>query len=111
MESLGETRTAESAGARRLHWGCGHITPPGWINSDLWEQPGVDVVGDILAGLPLEDDSMDYIVSNHALPEIDLYDQEPALQAMAPAAGFAVERTARDLGGHPRAVVIRRPQA
>jgi release factor glutamine methyltransferase len=39
------------------------------------------------------------------------YDQEPALQAMAPAAGFAVERTARDLGGHPRAVVIRRPQA
>jgi predicted SAM-dependent methyltransferase len=67
---------------QRLHWGCGAVTPAGWINSDLWEQPGVDIAADVLEGLPLEDDSIDYIVSNHVLPEIDLYDQEPALQEL-----------------------------
>ena len=77
--SQAATQTAGTDGVRRLHWGCGHVTPPGWINSDLWEQPGVDIACDILAGLPLEDDSIDYIVSNHALPEIDLYEQQPAL--------------------------------
>jgi predicted SAM-dependent methyltransferase len=71
--------TGTPARVRRLHWGCGDVTPPGWINSDLWDQPGVDIACDILEGLPLEDDSVDYAVSNHALPEIELYDQEPAL--------------------------------
>ena len=67
---------------RRLHWGCGDITPAGWINSDLTELPGVDIACDILEGLPFEDDSVDYIVSNHALPEIELWDQETALREL-----------------------------
>jgi ubiquinone/menaquinone biosynthesis C-methylase UbiE len=65
--------------AKRLHWGCGTVTPAGWINSDLWEHPGVDLCADILDGLPLPDDSLDYAVSNHALQELDLYDVEVAL--------------------------------
>jgi SAM-dependent methyltransferase len=58
------------AALRRLHWGCGPITPYGWVNSDIQALPGVDLVADIRQGLPLADDSFDYIVSIHTLPEI-----------------------------------------
>lgn len=55
---------------KRLNWGCGQSGEPGWINSDLKEGPGIDISCDILEGLPLESDSIDYIVSIHALPMI-----------------------------------------
>jgi predicted SAM-dependent methyltransferase len=55
---------------RRLHWGCGSITPYGWVNSDIAAHPGVDVVADIRLGLPLPEGAFDYAVSIHALPEI-----------------------------------------
>jgi SAM-dependent methyltransferase len=64
---------------RRLHWGCGPITPYGWINSDIQPGPGVDVVADIRGGLPLPDASFDYIVSIHTLPEIPYCDLDRAL--------------------------------
>jgi ubiquinone/menaquinone biosynthesis C-methylase UbiE len=64
---------------RRLHWGCGSITPYGWVNSDIQAGPGVDVVGDIREGLPLESDSFDYLVSIHALPEIPYADLDRVL--------------------------------
>lgn len=64
---------------RRLHWGCGPITPYGWVNSDLEPWPGVDVVADIRAGLPLGDNAFDYIVSIHTLPELSYADLDPAL--------------------------------
>ena len=43
---------------------------PGWINSDIKDGPGIDLSCDIRHGLPLADDSIDYAVSIHALPEI-----------------------------------------
>ena len=52
---------------RRLHWGCDTITPVGWINSDIKQGPGIDLSCDILQGLPLADESIDYIASQHAL--------------------------------------------
>jgi len=55
---------------RRLNWGCGSSPKPGWINSDRRRCDGVDVVADIHDGLPLEDDSVEYAVSIHALQEI-----------------------------------------
>jgi SAM-dependent methyltransferase len=64
---------------RRLHWGCGPITPYGWVNSDVAPFQGVDVVADIRAGLPLADDSFDYIASIHALPELPYGDLDRAL--------------------------------
>jgi ubiquinone/menaquinone biosynthesis C-methylase UbiE len=64
---------------RRLHWGCGTLTPPGWINSDIAAGPGIDITANVLAGLPLEDDSIDYISSQHVLPELKIYDQVKAL--------------------------------
>lgn len=67
---------------RRLHWGCGPITPYGWVNSDLQAGPGIDVVADIRAGLPLPDDSFDYVVSIHALPELAYSDLDRALSEL-----------------------------
>ena len=65
---------------RRLNWGCGSSPKPGWINSDRRPCAGVDVVADILAGLPLDDDSIDYAVSVHALQEIQYADLVPVLR-------------------------------
>jgi SAM-dependent methyltransferase len=54
---------------KRLNWGCGAHVAPGWINSDVKQEAGVDLVADIRQGLPLETGSIDYAVSIHALPE------------------------------------------
>jgi predicted SAM-dependent methyltransferase len=59
---------------RRLNWGSGEHPEPGWINSDIKDGPGIDISCDIRHGLPLEDASLDYIASQHALPEIPLTD-------------------------------------
>jgi predicted SAM-dependent methyltransferase len=64
---------------RRLHWGCGSITPEGWINSDVEAAPGVDLCCNILDGLLLEDDTIDYISIQHALQDLKIYDQVKAL--------------------------------
>jgi predicted SAM-dependent methyltransferase len=64
---------------RRMHWGCGEVRPESWINSDLAAGPGIDISCDIFAGLPLDDDSIDYISSQHSLPEIKIYDLVAAL--------------------------------
>ena len=67
QEALAAEPQAE---VRRLNWGCGEHPVPGWINSDVKELPGIDITCDIRNGLPLEDDSLDYAVSIHALPEV-----------------------------------------
>jgi predicted SAM-dependent methyltransferase len=67
---------------RRLHWGCGTITPYGWVNSDIRAAPGVDVVADIRAGLPFPDGEFDYIASIHALPEIPYSELDAALREL-----------------------------
>ena len=63
----------------RLNWGCGDAGEPGWINSDLKDGPGIDISADIRDGLPLASDSLDYIVSIHALPMIPYPDLVPVL--------------------------------
>jgi len=84
---MDERASAESAppapaGARRLNWGCGEHPEPGWLNSDIKDVPGIDVVADVRAGLPLETGSIDYITSIHALPELPYPDLVPALQEL-----------------------------
>jgi predicted SAM-dependent methyltransferase len=64
---------------KRLNWGCGGCGDPGWINSDIKSGPRVDVCCDIRQGLPLADDSIDYVVSVHALQEIAIADVVPVL--------------------------------
>ncbi len=66
-------------GLRRLNWGCGDWTIAGWINADIKEGDGIDLVGDIREGLPLDSDSIDYAVSIHSLPEIPYTELIPTL--------------------------------
>ena len=68
-----------ASAVRRLNWGCGEHVAPGWINSDVKEASEVDLVADIREGLPLATDSLDYVVSVHALPELPYPDLVPAL--------------------------------
>jgi SAM-dependent methyltransferase len=75
-------RVSATGIVRRLHWGCGRVTPAGWINSDIHPGPGVDISGDLLAGLPLGDDSIDYISSQHALQQLKIYDIVRALREL-----------------------------
>jgi predicted SAM-dependent methyltransferase len=56
---------------RRRHWGCGR-SGPGWINADRVDHGGVDFVGDIRDGLPIESATIDYAFSMHALQEVEL---------------------------------------
>lgn len=67
---------------KRLNWGCGSWTPEGWINSDIKDEPGVNLVASILDGLPLDSDSIDYAVSIHALPEMHYSHLVPVLQEL-----------------------------
>jgi SAM-dependent methyltransferase len=67
---------------RRLNWGSGQHPEPGWINSDVKDGPGIEISCDIRDGLPLEDGSLDYIVSIHALPELPLPDLVGALREL-----------------------------
>lgn len=70
--------TADSE-VRRLNWGSGTDGPPDWINSDIKEDPRVDIAGDILDGLPLETDSIDYALAKHAFPELPIDKHVPAM--------------------------------
>jgi SAM-dependent methyltransferase len=67
---------------QRLNWGCGPLTPFGWINSDIEAGPGIDVVADIRNGLPFPDNHFDYIVSIHVLPELSYRELDPALHEL-----------------------------
>ncbi|HEX5593775.1 MAG TPA: methyltransferase domain-containing protein [Solirubrobacterales bacterium] len=67
---------------RRLNWGCGAHVAPGWINSDIKDEGGVDLVADIREGLPLESNSIDYAVSIHALPEFAYPELVPVLEEL-----------------------------
>lgn len=54
----------------RLNLGCGTAPRKGWVNLDLRALPGVDVVRDVLRGLPFSDDSVDEIVSENFLEHL-----------------------------------------
>jgi predicted SAM-dependent methyltransferase len=69
-------------GVQRLNWGCGSHVAPGWINSDVKDAAGIDLIADIRKGLPLVSESIDYSVSIHALPELTFSQQVPALQEL-----------------------------
>lgn len=71
-----------AAAVARLNWGCGEHPEPAWINSDSKEGPGIDISCDIRDGMPLDDNSLDYIVSIHALPMISYPDLVPVLQEL-----------------------------
>lgn len=82
MTTTTGTITRHMTAVRRLNWGCNTDTPEGWINSDMKEGPGIDISCDIRRGLPLDADSIDYVVSIHALPEVPYDDLLPVLREL-----------------------------
>ena len=72
----------ESDPRRRLNWGCGEHTGPAGSTPTSRRTPASTSVGDIRRGLPLPDDSIDYAVSIHALPELAYRDLVPALEEL-----------------------------
>ena len=77
----GHADFAMSCDVKRLNWGCGAGIHEGWINSDRKSGPGV-MACDIRDGLPLDNESVDYAVSIHALPELGYDDLVPALREL-----------------------------
>jgi predicted SAM-dependent methyltransferase len=77
-----ENEYATESRLTRLNWGCGAHVAAGWINSDVKDESGVDLVADIRKGLPLQPDSVDYAVSVHALPELAYPELVPALSEL-----------------------------
>ena len=66
----------------RLNWGCGDHGEPGWVNSDLKDDPSIEIAADIRDGLPVDDETFAYVVSIHALPMISYTDLVPALREL-----------------------------
>lgn len=60
----------------------GEAVEPGWINADRLRVPGIELCGDIRAGLPLADGIVDYAVAMHALQDLPYPDIVPALQEL-----------------------------
>ncbi len=73
---------ADATGVRRLNFGCGAEPTPGWLNADLVAGPGVDIVADVRAGLPLADGAIDYATSIHVLSDLPWPDLAPALREL-----------------------------
>jgi hypothetical protein len=72
-------RSGAVAAIRRVNWGCGRRPRDGWINSDIVDGPGIDLVCDIRDGIPLPDDDIHYISSQHALQDLTIDEILPAL--------------------------------
>lgn len=57
--------------AVRVDLGCGGVKRAGFIGIDRFPLPGVDIVADMNKGLPLDDNSVDYLVASHSLEHAD----------------------------------------
>lgn len=58
----GPTPVESREPSRKLNVGCGHLAREGWVNLDLADLPGVDVVHDLDSGaLPFPDGAFDEI--------------------------------------------------
>jgi SAM-dependent methyltransferase len=76
-------QTTDEVAVRRMNWGCGSNIEKGWINVDRRDNlRGLDINCDIRDGLPLEDDSIDYIASMMALQEVPYDSLVPVLSEL-----------------------------
>ncbi|MGH2967862.1 MAG: class I SAM-dependent methyltransferase [Solirubrobacteraceae bacterium] len=91
-----KVEAARVSGALRLNVGCGHIPVPGYVNVDMRDLPGVDVLAETGA-LPFEPGSVDEISSAHLLEH---FPQEEVRKRVLPHWAHVLKP-----GGRLRAVV------
>src|SRR5689334_18726276 len=53
--------------AARIDLGCGLSKTEGFIGFDRFQLPGVDIVCDLDKGIPLADNSVEYVLASHFL--------------------------------------------
>jgi hypothetical protein len=56
--------------AVRIDFGCGQSKTPGFIGIDRFPLAGVDIACDLDKGIPLSDDSVDYLLASHSLEHL-----------------------------------------
>ena len=64
----------------KLNIGCGKVKFPEWINIDI--EPGADLVVDLRYGLPIEDNSADFIYNEHFIEHLKFEDGEKAIKEL-----------------------------
>lgn len=64
--------------AERLNFGCGPVTPAGWVNFDR-DNHGQPYRGDISDGLPFADDTFECVAAHHVLQMLSWPELIPAL--------------------------------
>ena len=55
--------------------GCGASKREGFLGIDRFPLPGVDLVADLNEGIPLPDDSVDFVYASHSLEHLESTDQ------------------------------------
>ncbi|OAJ51514.1 hypothetical protein A6V36_15935 [Paraburkholderia ginsengiterrae] len=55
----------------KVDLGCGPVKRPGFVGIDRFPLPGVDITADVNKGIPLPQDSVDYLVASHSLEHFD----------------------------------------
>jgi Methyltransferase domain len=63
--------TSSSQTTVKVDLGCGRAKRDGFIGIDHLPLPGVDIVTDLNKGIPLENDSVDYLVASHSLEHLE----------------------------------------
>jgi predicted SAM-dependent methyltransferase len=76
MNDDAERQASTSARAEdshdRLHVGCGDSALPGWINVDIKELPGVDLVADVRQGVPFS--GLHRIFAEHFIEHLEIFE-------------------------------------
>lgn len=67
----------------KINWGCGPDVIDGWWNSDHEHYDGLDHLGRIQDGLPLDDEVAEIVVVNHALQMIPYPELSSVLAELA----------------------------
>jgi predicted SAM-dependent methyltransferase len=64
---------------KSLNCGCGKDIREGWMNLDIRDMPGVDIVCDMTKGIPLDDGTIDEILARDVLEHFPLEDTNKIL--------------------------------
>mgnify|MGYP000914503847 CR=1 FL=1 len=68
----------EKTDSLKLNVGCGSVKFPGWVNIDI--EPNADLVVDLRNGLPLKDNTADFIYNEHFIEHLSFEDGEKAVK-------------------------------